>query len=120
IAKVFDAKAIEEANTNISAELELLIDILNSLKIEDATQTTKIVEKISVIFSSLNEVRAQLTRKLHSLKSKEAVAEFSAQLMLLEQSVVNYLELSTSADKVEEYYTDRKSTRLNSSHVKIS
>lgn len=105
IAKVFDAKAIEEANTNISAELELLIDILNSLKIEDATQTTKIVEKISVIFSSLNEVRAQLTRKLHSLKSKEAVAEFSAQLMLLEQSVVNYLELSTSADKVEEYYT---------------
>jgi hypothetical protein len=105
ITKAFDAKEIEENNTNISSELELLIDILNSLKIDDATQTTKIIEKISLIFSSLNEVRAQLTRKLSSLRSKEAVAEFSAQLTLLEQSVTNYLELSTSADKVDEYYT---------------
>ena len=105
ITKAFDAKAVEENNTNISSELELLIDILNSLKIDDATQTTKIIEKISLIFSSLNEVRAQLTRKLSSLRSKEAVAEFSAQLTLLEQSVTNYLELSTSADKVDEYYT---------------
>ncbi|MBE8713487.1 DNA repair ATPase [Sphingobacterium hungaricum] len=105
ITKVFDARAVEEANTQISSELELLIDILNSLKIEDATQTTKIIEKISVIFSLLNEVRAQLTRKLNSLKSKEAIAEFSAQLTLIEQSVVNYLELSTTAEKAEEYYT---------------
>ncbi|MBE8719880.1 DNA repair ATPase [Sphingobacterium pedocola] len=105
ITKAFDAKEVEENNTDISAELELLIDILNSLKIDDATQTTKIIEKISLIFSSLNEVRAQLTRKLNSLKSKEAVAEFSAQLTLLEQSVTNYLELSTSVEKVDEYYT---------------
>ncbi|KGE15058.1 DNA repair ATPase [Sphingobacterium deserti] len=105
IEKAFDARAIEEANTAISSELELLIDILNSLKIEDATQTTKIVEKISIIFSSLNEVRAQLTRKLQSLRSSEATAEFSAQLTLLEQSVTNYLELSSSANKVDEYYT---------------
>ena len=105
ITKAFDAKEVEEINTAISSELELLIDILNSLKIEDATQTTKIIEKISLIFSSLNEVRAQLTRKISSLRNKEAIAEFSAQLTLLEQSVTNYLELSTSADKVDEYYT---------------
>src|SRR5690606_27690565 len=105
ITKVFDARPIEEANTGISGELELLIDILNSLKIEDATQTTKIIEKISMIFASLNEVRAQLTRKVNTLKSKESVAEFSAQLTLLEQSVANYLELSTSTEKVDEYYT---------------
>ncbi|MBD1428280.1 DNA repair ATPase [Sphingobacterium litopenaei] len=105
ITKAFDAKEVETNNTAISSELELLIDILNSLKIDDVTQTTKIIEKISLIFSSLNEVRAQLTRKLSSLRSKEAIAEFSAQLTLLEQSVTNYLELSTSADKVDEYYT---------------
>lgn len=105
ISKAFDGKIVEEANTSISTELELLIDILNSLKIEDATQTTKIIAKISLIFSTLNEVRAQLTRKLGSLRSNEAVAEFSAQLTLLEQSVTNYLELSTSAEKVDEYYT---------------
>lgn len=105
IEKVFDAKPIEEKIVEISSELELLIDILNSLKISDATQTTKIVEKISLIFASLNEIRAQLTRKISSLKSTEAVAEFSAQLTLLEQSVANYLELSTTELKVDEYYT---------------
>src|SRR5690606_39824867 len=80
----------------------------------------------SDLFSSLNELRAQLTRKINSLRNQEAGAEFAAQLTLLEQTVTNYLELSTSADKTDEYYTkivvqlDRKSTRLNSSHVKTS
>lgn len=105
IDKVFDAKAVEETNTEISTELEVLIDILNGLKIDDATQTTKIVEKISLIFSSLNELRAQLTRKINSLRNQEAGAEFAAQLTLLEQTVTNYLELSTSAEKTDEYYT---------------
>ncbi|MFD2552784.1 DNA repair ATPase [Sphingobacterium tabacisoli] len=105
INKAFDAKPIEQAITNISTDLELLIDILNSLKIDDVTHTTKIIEKISLIFSTLNEVRASLTRKLNSLKSQEAIAEFSAQLTLLEQSVTNYLELSTTTEKVDDYYT---------------
>src|SRR5690606_5678464 len=43
--------------------------------------------------------------KIDSLKSTEPVAELSAQLTLLEQSVANYLELSTTELKVDEYYT---------------
>lgn len=105
ITKSIEAKEVEQNNAEISSQLELLIDILGSLKIEDTTQTTKIVEKISVIFSSLNQVRAQLTRKLSSLKSKEAVAEFGAQMTLLEQSVSNYLELSSTVEKADDYYT---------------
>lgn len=105
VLKVIDANKIEENCKLISSELELLIDILNSLKIDDTTQTTRIIEKISLIFSSLNEVRAQLKKKVDSLKSNEAVAEFRAQLTLLEQSIVNYLELSTSPEKCDEYYT---------------
>lgn len=105
VQKVIDANKIEGNCKEISAELELLIDILNSLKIEDTTQTTRIIEKISLIFSSLNEVRAQLKKKVDSLKSKEAVAEFRAQLTLLEQSIVNFLELATSPDKCDEYFT---------------
>ena len=105
VTKVIDAQAIEENCKKISSELELLIDILNSLKIDDTTQTTKIIEKISLIFSSLNEVRAQLKKKVDSLKTKESIAEFRAQLTLLEQSIVNYLELSTSPERCDEYYT---------------
>ncbi|HCO68256.1 MAG TPA: AAA family ATPase, partial [Dysgonomonas sp.] len=105
VTKVIDANKIEENCKLISSELELLIDILNSLKIDDTTQTTKIIEKISLIFASLNELRAQLKKKVDSLKSNEASAEFRAQLTLLEQSIVNYLELATSPEKSDEYYT---------------
>lgn len=105
IQKVVEAKEIEESCSKIASELELLIDILNSLKIDDATQTTRIIEKISLIFASLNEVRAQLTRQTNALKSKESVAEFSAQMTLLEQSVVNFLELSITVEKTDEYST---------------
>ncbi|MDR2917965.1 MAG: DNA repair ATPase [Tannerella sp.] len=105
VKKVIDANKIEDNCRLISSELELLIDILNSLKIDDTTQATKIIEKISLIFASLNEVRAQLKKKIDSLKSKEAVAEFKAQLTLLEQSIVNYLELATSPEKADEYFT---------------
>ncbi|MDH6309540.1 MoxR-like ATPase [Dysgonomonas sp. PFB1-18] len=105
VLKVIDANKIEENCKLISSELELLIDILNSLKIDDTTQTTKIIEKISLIFASLNEVRAQLKKKVDSLKNKEAAGEFRAQLTLLEQSIVNYLELATSPEKSDEYFT---------------
>ncbi|NDV78232.1 DNA repair ATPase [Dysgonomonas sp. 511] len=105
VTKVIDANKIEENCKLISSELELLIDILNSLKIDDTTQTTRIIEKISLIFASLNEVRAYLKKKIDSLKSKEASAEFRAQLTLLEQSIVNFLELATSPEKCDEYFT---------------
>ncbi len=105
VAKVIDAQAIEKACMDIAGQLELLIDILNSLKIEDTTQTTKIIENISVLFASLNEVRASLTRRINSLRSGEAVGEFHAQLTLLEQSIVNFLDLSDSVEKCDSYYT---------------
>ncbi len=105
VEKVIDANAIDEAVRGIASELEMLIDILNSLKIDDATQTTKIIEKISLIFSSLNEVRADLTRTISNLRSKEATGEFYAQMTLLEQSIVNFLDLSDSPEKADDYFT---------------
>ncbi|MBX3256197.1 MAG: DNA repair ATPase [Chitinophagaceae bacterium] len=105
VTKVIDAQAIEEAVKAIAAELEMLIDILNSLKIEDTTQTTKIVEKISLIFASLNEVKADLVRTTTALRTKESTGEFYAQLTLLDQSIVNFLDLSDSPEKCEDYFT---------------
>ncbi|MGN6439960.1 MAG: DNA repair ATPase [Agriterribacter sp.] len=105
IAKVIDAQPIEEAVKGIAAELEMLIDILNSLKIDDTTQTTRIVEKISLIFASLNEVKADLVRTTTALKTKESAGEFHAQLTLLDQSIVNFLDLSDSPEKCEDYFT---------------
>ncbi|RYF96838.1 MAG: AAA family ATPase, partial [Chitinophagaceae bacterium] len=105
VTKAIDALAIEAAVKGIAGELEMLIDILNSLKIEDTTQSTRIIEKISLIFASLNEVKADLARTLNSLRSKEATGEFYAQLTLLEQGIVSFLDLSTSPEKCEDYFT---------------
>jgi hypothetical protein len=105
VTKAIDALAIEAAVKGIAGELEMLIDILNSLKIEDTTQSTRIIEKISLIFASLNEVKADLARTLSSLRSKEATGEFYAQLTLLEQGIVSFLDLSTSPEKCEDYFT---------------
>jgi hypothetical protein len=105
VTKVIDAQPVERAIKDISAGLEMLIDILNSLKIEDTTQTTRIVEKISLIFASLNEVKAELVRTATALRTQESTGQFHAQLTLLDQSIVNFLDLSTSPEKCEEYFT---------------
>jgi hypothetical protein len=105
VKKVIDAQPVEEAVKGIASGLEMLIDILNSLKIDDTTQTTRIVEKISLIFASLNEVKAELVRTTTALRSKESTGEFYAQLTLLDQSIVNFLDLSNSPEKCEDYFT---------------
>jgi hypothetical protein len=105
VTKVIDAQPVEQSIKEISTGLEMLIDILNSLKIDDTTQTTRIVGKISLIFASLNEVKAELVRITTALKSQESTGQFYAQLTLLDQSIVNFLDLSTSPEKCEEYFT---------------
>jgi hypothetical protein len=105
VTKVIDAQPVEQAIKEISTGLEMLIDILNSLKIEDTTQTTRIVEKISLVFASLNEVKAELVRITTALKSQESTGQFYAQLTLLDQSIVNFLDLSTTPEKCEAYFT---------------
>ncbi len=105
VTKVIDSLPVEQSIKEISTGLEMLIDILNSLKIEDTTQTTRIVGKISLIFASLNEVKAELVRITTALKSQESTGQFYAQLTLLDQSIVNFLDLSTSPEKCEEYFT---------------
>jgi MoxR-like ATPase len=105
VTKVIDSLPIEQAIKEISTGLEMLIDILNSLKIEDTTQTTRIVGKISLIFASLNEVKAELVRITSALRSRELTGQFYAQLTLLDQSIVNFLDLSTTPEKCEEYFT---------------
>ncbi|WP_276371895.1 DNA repair ATPase [Chryseolinea sp. H1M3-3] len=105
VTKVIDAQPVEQTIKEISTGLEMLIDILNSLKIEDTTQTTRIVEKISLIFASLNEVKAELVRITTALRAQESTGQFYAQLTLLDQTIVNFLDLSTSPEKCEEYFT---------------
>jgi len=100
-----EGQQVEENIESVAAQLELLIEIVSNLKIEDATQTTQIIDHISDIYAELNQVRSALRRKRKELMSSEAVAEFAAQIKLLGQAIVNYLDVSDTPEKCDEYLT---------------
>ena len=105
IEKVADSDEISRNIDTTGKDLELLIDIIGNLKIEDATQTTSIVDKISGIYALLNGLRAQNKRIRKELYSQEAGASFAAQMKLLDQSTVSYMELCQTPESCEEYLT---------------
>lgn len=98
-------KTLEEKIESIAKELELLIEIVSNLKIEDATQTTRIIDTITAIFAKLNQAKAGIKRRLKDLNAAEAIAEFAAQSKLLDQGLINYLDISDTVAKCDEYFS---------------
>jgi len=102
IKKVIEAKKLEEEVNQIATDLEMLIDIVSNLEIEDASHSTKIIDNISLIFATINQLKAGLKNKLKSLGGKKAFAEFAAQLKLVNQSIINYLDIASTPEKTDE------------------
>ena len=86
----------------------MLIEIVSNLKISDATQTTKIIDSISGIFSKLNKVKATLKNKIKELMSVEGVAEFNAQI----GQVFTYFENTDESGKAQAYDDGRRRLEL--------
>ncbi len=105
ISKVIDAKNLEKEVNEISKELELLIDIVSNLKIEDTSHSTKIINNISLIFATINQLKAEIRKKRKSLGSEEAQADFAAQLKLIDQSIINYLDIADTPEKCDDFQT---------------
>lgn len=105
LTKVIEAEATEELIKQTSSELEMLIDIVSNLKIKDATQTTSIIDNISSIYSSFNQITAALKNKRKELLSVEGKAEFNAQMKLINQGIINYVDMCDSPQKCDEYMT---------------
>lgn len=103
IAKVTEADEVAEALDKAAAELEMLIDIVGNLKIADSTQATEIIDNISAIYATLNRVRSGLKNRRKDLARAEGVAQFGAQLKLINQAVINFLDLCDTPDKCDEY-----------------
>ncbi len=102
IKKVIQAKKLEEQVNQIALDLEMLIDIVSNLQIEDTSQSTKIIDNISLIFATINQLKSGIKNKIKSLGSKEATAEFNAQLKLVDQSIINYLDIASTPEKTDE------------------
>ncbi|MCB0632657.1 MAG: DNA repair ATPase [Saprospiraceae bacterium] len=100
-----DAQALEEELDATSGELQLLIEIVSNLQIADANETTRIIDRISTLFATLNQIRAAIQKQRSQLAGKEAQATFQAQLKLLDQSTVNYLDLADTGKKCDDFLT---------------
>ncbi len=101
--KVVEIKALEKEVNQIAEDLELLIEIVSNLDIEDTSQSTKIIENISLIFATINQVKAAIKNKIKQVGKKEAQAEFAAQLKLIDQSIINYLDIANTPEKCDEF-----------------
>ncbi|MBU2862729.1 DNA repair ATPase [Reinekea forsetii] len=85
-----------------TAGLDLLTELMNTLKVADATVRTQIIDAISNVYSKLNQSKANANHKKKGLGSSEAIAQFGAQFKLFSQSIVNALGLATSPEKCDE------------------
>jgi hypothetical protein len=103
LPKVTEAKQLDDEIAAAGKELDLLIETVSTLKIQDATETTRIIEAVSEIYAVLNQARAALKQKIRALRGTEAVAEFASQTRLLDQALTNYLDLCTAPEKCDEY-----------------
>ena len=103
ITKVTEGNELVENVTEAGHELEMLIDIVNNLKIEDSTQATRIIDQITEIFTSINQLKVAANKKIKELHGVESKAQFAAQIRLISQSVVSFLDLCDSPEKCDEY-----------------
>ena len=106
VTKVAEAKELEAEVSQAGEDLEMLIDIVRSLQIDDTTEQTRIVEYITAIYQVVNQVKEALKNKARTLMSDEGAAQFNAQMLLLSQTAVNYLDMSDSPEKCDEYYNN--------------
>ncbi|NVJ59065.1 MAG: DNA repair ATPase [Gammaproteobacteria bacterium] len=86
----------------MASSLDLLSELMATLKVDDATVQTKIIEDVSSVYSKLNQVKAQLEHQKQSFGSEEVTAQFAAQFKLLSQSIQNALGLAKTPDKCDE------------------
>jgi len=108
------ANAIDLAQTNAeirpiltnieetTAQLDLLSELITTLKIDDTTVRTRIVDTISEVYAKLNQTKARGSQKQKGLGSEEAIAQFSAQFKLFSQSITNALGIADTPEKCDE------------------
>ncbi|PHN02035.1 DNA repair ATPase [Flavilitoribacter nigricans] len=105
ITSALDGKALEEAIEKTAQELQLLIEIVNNLHITDANDSTRIIDQISALFATLNQLKGGIQKKHRELAGTEAQSAFRAQIKLLDQSTINFLDLAKTGKQCDDYLT---------------
>lgn len=86
----------------LSSDLDMLSELMATLRVDDATKRTRIVEAISEIYAKLNQAKARAEQRRKALGSGEAVAQFGAQFTLFGQSIASALSSARDPDRCDQ------------------
>ncbi len=86
----------------LSSDLDMLSELMATLRVDDATKRTRIVEAISEIYAKLNQAKARAEQRRKALGSGEAVAQFGAQFTLFGQSIASALSAARDPDRCDQ------------------
>jgi hypothetical protein len=108
VAKLDTAVAVKpqrESIEQVAGGLALLGEVIGSLKIDDTTKRTAILENITEAFGQVNQARATVEQRQRELAAKEGKAAFGAQIKLLTQSVTSALAQCDSPERCDQELT---------------
>ncbi|XKM13508.1 DNA repair ATPase [Orbaceae bacterium ac157xtp] len=86
----------------MSSDLDMLSQLIASLKFDDITLQTNIVESIAEVYAKLNQTKARINQKRKSLSSVEVIAQFGAQFKLFGQSIASALSVATTPERCDD------------------
>jgi len=101
-ASVAALKEPQQQMQVLSSDLDMLSELMATLRVDDATQRTRIVEAISEIYARLNQAKARAEQRRKALGSGEAVAQFGAQFTLFGQSIASALSAARDPDRCDQ------------------
>ncbi len=105
IERAIEVKAVREEIDKVAAGVDLLGNVIGSLKIDDTTKRTAILETITDAFGQVNRARATIEVRYRELATREGRAEFGAQIKLLTQAVASALAQCDTPERCDQELT---------------
>ncbi|MEV0419619.1 DNA repair ATPase [Streptosporangium canum] len=102
IATVAEAGPVGDRLTGQAQGLEVVIEVVGTLDIADATVRTAILERIGEVLGGVNRARATLEARRGELLASEGRAAFAAEFALLGQAITGALAMSGTPERCDE------------------
>jgi hypothetical protein len=100
-----ELKPVREQIDQVATGLDLLGNVIGSLKIDDTTQRTTILENITDAFGRVNRTRATIEGRYRDLAAKEGRSELAAQIRLITQTVASALAQCDTPERCDQELT---------------
>ncbi|MEV4376029.1 DNA repair ATPase [Streptosporangium sp. NPDC049644] len=102
IATVAEAGPIGERLERQARGLEIVVEVVGTLDIADATVRTSILERVGEVLGGVNRARATLDARRGELLAGEGRAAFAAEYALLGQAITGALAMSDTPERCDE------------------